>query len=280
MRPSLLPCIVASALLACARAETPAADSAVAATPNVVAITASDFALAAPDTIPSGLTAFHLVATSGVHHAMVVKIGEGKTYADFLEAAKSLDPTKPFPSWLTEIGGPNPPAPGDTTIVMHDVTAGTYALFCVVDIPDRVPHIAKGMVRELTVVPASTPSAPPPASDVAMTLVDYGFDVTPALTPGEHVIKVTNTAQQSHEFFIARLDSGKTMADVGQWAATYTGPFPGKALGGLAPMSPGGTAYVRVQITPGNYILLCFVPDAKDGKLHLEHGMAKEFTVQ
>jgi hypothetical protein len=268
------------ALIACSGAETPAADPAVAAVPNVVTITASDFALAAPDTIPSGMTAFHLVATSGIHHAMVVKIGDGKTFADFMEAAKALDPTKPFPAWLTEIGGPNPPAMGDTTVVTHDLAAGTYALFCVVDIPDRIPHIAKGMVRELTVVPGPATAVAPPTSDVAMTLVDYGFDLTPALTAGEHVIKVTNGAQQSHEFFIARLDSGKTMADVGAWAATYTGPFPGKALGGLAPMAPGGTAYVRVQLTPGNHILLCFVPDAKDGKLHLEHGMAKEFTIQ
>lgn len=267
-------------LFACSRAETPAADSAVAAMPNVVTITASDFALAAPDTIPSGVTAFHLVAASGVHHAMVVKIGEGKTYADFIAASRTMKPTDPFPSWLTEIGGPNPPAAGDTTIVLHDVAPGTYALFCVVDIPDKVPHIAKGMVRELTVVPAAAATAAAPTSDVSMTLLDYGFEVTPALTAGEHVIKVTNTAAQSHEFFIARLDSGKTMADFGQWAATYSGPMPGKALGGLAPMAPGGTAFVRVQLTPGNYLMLCFVPDAKDGKPHLEHGMAREFTVQ
>jgi hypothetical protein len=267
-------------LLACAGAETPAIDSVSAAMPNIVTITASDFILAAPDTIPSGMTSFHLVTTSGLHHAMVVRIDGGKTYDDFMEAVESMMPTDPFPEWLTEVGGPNPSAIGDTTVVTHDLDAGTYALLCVVDVPDRVPHIARGMVRPLTVVPASRPSSAPPTSDVAMTLVDYGFEITPALTPGTHVIKVTNTAQQPHEFFIARLDSGRTMADVGQWAATYTGPFPGTALGGLAPMAPGGTGFVRVRLTPGNYLLLCFVPDAKDGKLHLEHGMAKEFTIQ
>jgi hypothetical protein len=33
-------------------------------------------------------------------------------------------------------------------------------------------------------------------------------------------------------------------------------------------------------MTPGNYVMLCFLPDAKDGKPHLDHGMVKEFTVK
>ena len=44
-------------------------------------------------------------------------------------------------------------------------------------------------------------------------------------------------------------------------------------------MRPGVTSYVRARLTPGNYMLLCFVPDAKDGKPHLEHGMVLPFSV-
>jgi hypothetical protein len=39
------------------------------------------------------------------------------------------------------------------------------------------------------------------------------------------------------------------------------------------------TQYFTADLTPGNYVLLCFVPDAKDGKAHMEHGMVKEFKV-
>ena len=30
---------------------------------------------------------------------------------------------------------------------------------------------------------------------------------------------------------------------------------------------------------PGSYALICFVPDAKDGKPHAMHGMLKTLTV-
>ena len=59
--------------------------------PNVVTITATDYAFGVPDTIPAGLTTFRL-ANQGkeLHHASVVRLGRGKTVADFqagLEAA-------------------------------------------------------------------------------------------------------------------------------------------------------------------------------------------------
>lgn len=269
----------AIAALACAKPDTtPVAEAPV---PNVVSIMASDFSFAAPDTIPAGMTEFHLMATAGLHHATIVRLEEGKTFADFTAAMQAMKPSDPPPAWVTWVGGPNPPAPGDTTIVTHDLTPGLYALICVVDVPDRIPHVAKGMMKPLVVAPATSPTmAPAPASDVNLTLVDYGFEVSPALTAGQHTLKVTNTAQQPHEFFLAKLDSGKTMADLGAWAMTFAGPMPARALGGLATMAPGATAYVRVQLTPGTYALLCFVPDAKDGKPHLEHGMVREFTIQ
>ena len=59
--------------------------------PNVVTITATDYAFGVPDTIPAGLTTFRL-ANQGkeLHHASLVRLGQGKTVADFqagLEAA-------------------------------------------------------------------------------------------------------------------------------------------------------------------------------------------------
>jgi len=35
-----------------------------------------------------------------------------------------------------------------------------------------------------------------------------------------------------------------------------------------------------VDLTPGTYALLCFAPDAKDGKAHTEHGMITQFEVK
>ena len=39
----------------------------------------------------------------------------------------------------------------------------------------------------------------------------------------------------------------------------------------------GGVA--QLPLAAGDYAFICFVPDAKDGKLHVEHGMAKQFRI-
>jgi uncharacterized cupredoxin-like copper-binding protein len=44
-------------------------------------------------------------------------------------------------------------------------------------------------------------------------------------------------------------------------------------------MHPGGSASFTVDLTPGNYAFICFLPDAKDGKPHALHGMTKQFTI-
>ena len=96
---------------------------------------------------------------------------------------------------------------------------------------------------------------------------------------GKHTIRLENLATQDHEMFIVRLEKGKTPADVAQWAENPKGPPPGMPLGGTSGMRKGSVAYVPVDLAPGEYALLCFIPDAKDGKPHYVHGMMKQFTV-
>ena len=274
--------LIGLAALACAKQETPSTDTAAAAAPpapNVVTIRATNYAFTAPDTVPAGLTTLRLVVDSGFHHATLLRIGEGKTFADLGAALQAMKPGSPPPAWIIDEGGPNPPMPGDTATVTVDLQPGTYAVTCFVDVPDHVPHMAKGMLHQLVVVPSAGPAAAAPVADVSVTMKDYGWDITPSLTAGEHTLKVENVAQQSHEFFVIRLDDGKTPEDFGKWAATYKGPPPGRAMGGLAAMRPGAVAWVKLSLTPGNYMMICFVPDAKDGKAHMEHGMVYPFTI-
>jgi hypothetical protein len=50
-------------------------------------------------------------------------------------------------------------------------------------------------------------------------------------------------------------------------------------MGGATPMDKGRYMYITVNLEPGRYALLCFAPDAKDGKPHIAHGMIREITV-
>ena len=282
---SLLASAAAVAVLgACAQADTDHAattDSAGGehaghAMPNVVTVVANDFAFEAPAEIPAGLTRFVLKGQGKeIHHATIAKLEDGKTVADLQAAFKTPGPT---PSWVTFIGGPNVPDPGTEANATVELTPGNYALICFVDTPDKVPHFAKGMVSGFTVTPSAS-NAMAPAANVNLALVDYAFNFDKPLTAGRHTIKVTNPAPQDHEIQLIQLAPGKTLADMQRWIQTMQGPPPGKAVGGIAGMKPGTTNYFDVELTPGEYVAICFIPDSKDGKPHFQHGMAKQFTV-
>jgi uncharacterized cupredoxin-like copper-binding protein len=244
---------------------------------HTVHVKATDFAFGAPDTIPAGWTTFHMMNDGAMfHHVTIVRVDSGKTMADVEAALKTQGPP---PKWLVELGGPNAPDPTNASNATLNLQPGLYALLCFVDLPDKIPHFAKGMVRPLTVV-AGTSNAAEPTADLTITLADYSFTTAGAVKSGHHTVKVLNSGPQMHEVELMRLAPGKTMKDFGAWIAKMDGPPPGSGIGGIAGTAPGTTGYFDVDLSPGNYAFICFIPDAKDGKPHLEHGMVKEFKVE
>jgi hypothetical protein len=275
-------------LTACAKQEAPPADTAAnttaasapaaAATPNMVSFTAKEFSFEGPDTIPAGLTMFHLTdAGQELHHVQLIKLQEGKTFADYQAAAKDMG-SGPPPAWMVPYGGVNPPAPGATTTAMQVLEPGNYAVVCFVEGADHVPHIAKGMMRSLTVTPSSN-STTEPNADVTLTLSDYAFTLSKPLAAGKQLIKVENGASQPHEVVLVQLAPGKTIEDVGKWVFDMKGPPPGKPIGGIPAFVKGKNSFFEADLAPGDYGMICFVPDAKDGKPHVQHGMTTQFKV-
>ncbi len=250
--------------------------AATSAKPNVVRVTGEDFKFDAPDAISAGLTQFvFLNKGPALHHLAIVKLAGGKTVED-LQAV--LANPGPLPSWVKEFGGANASVPGEESNVTLTMTPGNYALICFVDIGGP-PHFAKGMVRALRVVPSKA-ADPKPAASVTMTLFDYNFKLSAPIRAGTRTIRVHNAARQHHEVQLVQLAPGKTVKEVLDWIQKPDGPPPGKAMGGVAGMEPGMTEYFTATFTPGKYGLICFLPDAKDGKPHLAHGMVQEITVR
>ena len=250
-------------------------------TPAVFTVTAKDFSYEAPDTITSGMVTLRLVNQGpDLHHIQLVRLDDGKTFADLEAVLKAMKPGTPPPPWVHDVAGPNTPVPGGEQSLTQDLKPGNYALLCFIPGPDKVPHVMKGMMKSLTVVPATGPSAPAPTADITVKMVDYAWTVTPEITAGKHVIRIENDAPQSHEMLIAQLAPGKTAMDLATWLEDQKGPPPGKPMGGISGMAKGDVVYLPVDLEPGEYGLLCFLPDAKDGKPHVAHGMVKQITVK
>jgi hypothetical protein len=246
-----------------------------------VTVTATDYKLDLPDTLPAGAVTLKLVNHGKeLHQAQVVRLEDGKTPADFEAAMKHEGPP---PSWLKFVGGPNGIAPGQEATSTVPLTPGSYMVICLIPSTDGVPHLMKGMSHPLTVTAASaTAGAELPAATDTVRLTDYKFGSSHPLTAGRHVVLVQNDGRQPHELVLLRLAPGKTVADFGRWATTggMKGPPPAMPLGGVGVIDPGATGTFPVDLASGNYGLICFVPDAKDGKPHLAHGMMQDFKVE
>lgn len=257
-------------------ARSAAADSA-AATPNVVTYNATNYKFTGPTEIPAGMTTFRLVNDGpGFHHMQIVRLDSGKTMADFEAAMKKKGPPA---NWLVMVGGPNAPSPTLEANATLDMPAGNYALVCFVDIPEGVPHLAKGMVLPLTVREAANATAKAPAADLVMTLNDYNFELSKPLVAGKQTIEVRTAMGQPHEVELIRLAPGKTPEQMLGWMSKPQGPPPGEGIGGVAGVVAGTPVYFSADLTPGNYVLICFLPDAKDGKPHFTKGMMKVVTI-
>jgi len=256
------------------REETPA----VASAPSQLTITAADFHFQAPRTTPAGVTNIHLVNQGpDFHHVQLVRLKSGHSAAELVELfAKGAEQ---LPEWASFVGGPNSPAPGATSDATLDLEAGEYALVCIIPAKDGIPHLMKGMFVPLTVTPSSSTAAEPVA-DVQLVLKDYTFDISPEIAAGKHTIRVTNSAEQPHEVFIVKLAPGKSAPDLLAWMGKPEGPPPAMPLGGTTNLDTGESNYLTMDLTPGEYALYCFVPDATDHQPHFAHGMVKQITVK
>lgn len=243
-----------------------------------VTVVATDYSFRMPDTLPAGPTKFQLVNQGHeLHHLFLVRLTNGHTVSDL--AAAMTNPG-PFPSWAVEEGGPNGADPATTSFAtIVNLEEGRYAAVCIIPGRDGVPHLMKGMVHELVVRPSAKEARAEPKPSGVISLVDYGFQPSTALTAGRHVLLVKNDGKQTHELEIAKLLPGKTPADLARWADKMAGPPPAQFLGGVSPIAAGHSNEIAVDFAPGRYVFLCFVPDAKDGKPHVAHGMVRDFII-
>lgn len=252
----------------------------------VVTVHANEFAFIAPASIAAGTTTFRLVNDGKeVHQISILQLAKGKTLADYVAAMKANRPTP----WAVGVGGPNAAGPGQTIDATVTLDAGNYILVCWVPSPGvPVPHMAKGMIQPLAVTApggvakarASGSSLNESAPDVHLELSEYAFKLSKPLTAGKHTVHVMNTGTLEHEAVIMKLAPGKTMRDADAWfEGGMQGPSPIEATPGMAGLGKGRSGTFTTNLAPGRYGLICYIPDAKDGKPHSMHGMVHEFTV-
>jgi hypothetical protein len=243
--------------------------------------------LAAGAEVPAGLVQINLTNTGAEEHqATIVRFHDGVTFEQFAAEGGS-DPTGQAALALVDgFGGPNAAGPGGgTSSAVTNLTPGDYLMICFIPAPDGQPHAAKGMLTPFTVTDA-TPADTELADDELsgeIGLDEFAF-VLPDEFSGQGTYAVTDEGEQTHEIAVYQLADGATADDVVAFfadPASASGPPPITPTGGAAAQAPGSTTYVTLDLAPGDYVAMCFLPDvSSDGAPHFTKGMIQPFTVE
>lgn len=180
---------------------------------------------------------------------------------------------------LDFVGGPNTVDPDLRQRVVLNLAAGEYVLICFVPSLDGLPHLAKGMIRPLSVVADANTTTPNVPAAASVTLKDFTVALPATITAGAQTWQVSNAGPEPHELTLLKLAPGKTADDVMAFLHQPSGPPPFAEIGGIGALAAGKRGWFDLDLQPGNYVALCFIPTPTDGQPHFAHGMLTPFTV-
>jgi hypothetical protein len=226
------------------------------------------------------------------HQAQLLKLHKGVTAASYLASLKATGGATAL-VLADATGGANTVDPGNHQVTWVNLKAGNYVVVCFQDGGDHgAPHFVDGMYAALTVVGHGNYARP--RGRVQGTIAAYTHEATsstplvmgfhmPKVIDGDGLYKFENTAAtDTHELAFLKLAPGMTAKDVvAFFNPGWVGPPPFTGdFGGAGALAPGARSWLRMNMAPGQYAAVCFIPD--DMPPHMPHvamGMAQQFTV-
>jgi hypothetical protein len=245
---------------------------------HVIDFAAHDFAYDMPDMGPfaAGMTTINLSnAGKEPHQVQIVRLHDGVSSDEFSAAVATGEDAK-IAALADFMGGTNAVSTGNRASSKVELPAGEYAALCFIPSPtDDKAHMTKGMVMPFEVV--GDESGDPPATDGTVQLKEYKFVLPTGFGHGTYEVK--NVGNETHELIVIRLKDGVTFDEALAWfLAGQQGEPLFAFVGGVGGLRPGMTAYADLDLPPGTYVALCFLP-GPGGAPHMAMGMMQQFTV-
>lgn len=243
--------------------------------------------LTVPETATAGLVAAAFVNSSeeAPLTAILARVNDDVTLDDLMAAMMEGGPEGMVPL-VSLLGGSNI-MPGASVEATLELQAGQHILLnLAAEIPDVLPFVV--------VDDPAAEAAEAPEADVSLTLVDFAFGMPLEIAAGPQVWTIENKGMQWHETVIVRLAEGVTTDDLMPILMAMTeqegppdlagsegeaGPPPFEEVFFWMPMDVDRQAWMTLDLEPGSYAALCFLPDFETGTSHLAHGMVQAFEV-
>lgn len=221
------------------------------------------------------------------HQVMFARIKDGVDMSELAAAGAGDSSGAGAIDFVDMIGGVSYIDPGRDITAMVNLTPGITMAMCYVPDAHGVAHALMGMSTMLNVagsadgMPASGPS--PRAEPVRGTieLSADGYRVPDDLGAGWYHVRNTDTVL--HELSLLRLaepiDERDVEPLVTALAANQAPQVAVEAMGGMGAISAGFDGYLYLDLTPGQYLAVDFMPDPGKPRPHMLDGYHGLFTV-
>jgi hypothetical protein len=230
-----------------------------------------------PEVLPEGVVQVTINNNGETQADMTLaRLNEGVTPEILMQALGEAGPFGALP--LVSLVGGAQVQPGASAVITYDLKPGNYILL---DLGEGAPPPVP-----FTVADGEGDGAVAPEADQVIRLLDFAFSVPLNVTAGEQTWEIQNQGGQWHEMVIVKLPDDTTVAGlpdlIGQFAsAEDPSSLPVQPVGFVFPISQGERTWIDMNLEPGAYVAICFLPDlaGEGGMPHIEHGMIQVFNV-
>ena len=274
------------ALAACTPIQPPAASQPTdAPTIPELTIEVSESGFDVPDEVPGGIVSISVHNTGEQPHtASLWRIREGHTQDEIVAMNEYLKENPDDFFGVFELGSwihySENIEPGATYQYYADLGTGDFFLT-----DDSNPDLDLAFFTAPEIV-----GTVEPAAEVQVDMADFSYAMPATIPGGERLWEITNSGEQWH---LAAIITANPDASPEEILASFGGentPPPADAavqvVGGMPPMSPGERVWLAIDLAPGEYEVVCPLPDVTAfasgtaPATHLDHGMRRAFTVE
>ena len=233
------------------------------------------------------------------HQAMFAGLKEGVEFDQLATAGAGDSSGSAVIEFVDMLGGVSYIDADQETTALVNLPAGVVPAMCYVPTADGVAHALLGMSTLLQVSEATpagdvaTPgdSAPAPELDDptvvgTIELAADGYKIPSDLPVGWYHVVNTDDADPAlglHEMSLVRLDESLDEDEVDDLVielANNETPSVGlDAVGGLGAISPGFDGFLYLDLEPGQYVAVDFMPDPGEPRPHMLDGYYTSFAV-
>lgn len=245
------------------------------ASPLVYEIDMSESGVSVPEELPGGIVTLAFAnGTEAQQMAILARLNEGVTAEQFSEALAAENPMPAF-AMVRWLGGLSLPAGAEQEMV-YELDSAEHVLLVFTQQGPQTGFIQ--VTDEVSIGRV-------PEADIQAELINFALILPDEIQAGPQTWHIKNIGEQWHEMHILKAHENVAAQEIIDYLSqgpVPSGPAPFESVAFVAPLDPEEEVWTTFDLEPGEYTVLCALPDitvTDEEHAHAEKGMIRKLIV-